>query len=283
MIPRCFNLQCLLCPTLLAIGACGQPASTPQTPLDDVRIYKLTEKQLDAYLARLARKEPDYLKRIAVIAQATIGQPYRLGPLGEFPYELRDPDPLYCLSASDCVTFVEQTLAMALSHDWPSFFHTLQRIRYKDARIGILTRNHFTEADWNRNNAWLLDDLTKNLPGAIPFHVCVKRAAFFKQFKIEVSPGIEEFDDVQVPRDRLASILPQLRDADIIEFVRTTKGQPYVGHLGFVFHDTAGKTTLLHATKPTVREVPLEDYVKNHENITGFKFLRLRPDAASSP
>lgn len=267
----------------MAIGACGQPAATPQASVGDVRIFKLSEKKLGDYLGRLSNNESDLRRRATIIARATIGQPYQLGPLGEFPYELYDPDPLYCLNASDCVTFVEQTLAMVLADDWPSFFQTLQRIRYKDGHIGIRTRNHFTEADWNRNNAWLLDDLTRSLPGAIPFHVRVNRAAFFKKYNIDASPGIEEFDDVQIPRDRLATTLPQLRDADIIEFIRIAGGQPYVGHLGFVFHDAAGKTTLLHATQPTVREVSLEDYVKKHENIVGFKFLRPRTNPVITP
>lgn len=267
----------------MAIGACGQPTPAPQTLRNDVWLYKLNERQLDGYLTRLAQDEPDPSRRIAVIARATIGQTYRLGPLGEFPYELYDADPLYCLNASDCVTFVEQTLAMALAHDWRSFFEALQRIRYQDARIGFVTRNHFTEADWNSNNSWLLDDFTKDLSGAAPFHVRVDRAAFFGRFKLSVSPAIEEFDDVQIPREYLATAIPQLRDGDIIEFIRSTGGHPCVGHLGFVFHDAAGKATLIHATKPSVREVPLEDYVKDHDTITGFKFLRPRPEAASSP
>ncbi len=269
-------------PAFLTIGACGQPASIHQSSHDDVRICELSEKQLDEYLGRLAREAPDIHNRLVTLARATRGQTYRLGPLGEYPYELYDPDPLYCLTASDCVTFVEQSLAMALAPDWPSFFQTLQRIRYKDGRIGMLTRNHFTEADWNRNNGWLLKDITKKLPGAAPFHVRVNRAAFFKQYKIDVPPGIEEFDDVQIPRDRLGTVLPLLHDGDIIEFVKSNNGQPYVGHLGFIVH-WGDKATLLHATKPTVREEPLEDYVKKHDNIVGFKFLRLRPDAQSAP
>lgn len=40
----------------------------------------------------------------------------------------------------------------------------LQRIRYKDGVIGVLTRNHFTEADWVVNNSWLIKNITDSLP-----------------------------------------------------------------------------------------------------------------------
>ena len=218
------------------------------------------------------------------MARATIGQTYRLGPLGEYPFELYDSDPLVCLTASDCVTFVEQTLAMSLSRDWPSFFKTLQRIRYREGRIGMLSRNHFTEADWNVNNAWLLEDITKSMPAeAAPIDVHIDRAAFFKRFGLDYSGAVQEFQDVMIRRDQLAAVIGSLHDGDIIEFVRSKGGSPCVGHLGFVLHDQGGRATLLHATKPAVRELPLADYIAQHENIVGFKFLRLRTDVQVTP
>ena len=257
-------------------GACN-PSSIRQSP-DSTRIHELDEKRLDAYLRHMAGDVPDARERVVRIARSAIGQPYRLWPLGEYPFELYDPDPLYCLTVADCVTFVEQTLAMALADDWPSFFQTLQRIRYKDSRIGFLTRNHFTEADWNINNAWLLDDITKTLPGAAAYHVRVDRAAFFKKFGLAYPGDAVEFDDSHVPRQLLPDALPLLQNADIIEFVRTEEGQHYVGHLGFILHDAAGTPTLIHATKPAVREEPLAEYLARHENIAGFKVLRLRSE-----
>lgn len=270
-------------PVLLTMGACGQTVCIYPVPPEALRVHKLSENQLDERLRRLSRDEPDIQKRLVAMARATIDQRYQLGPLGEYPYELHDHDPLYCLTASDCVTFVEQTLAMALARDWSSFFQTLQRIRYKDGRIGLLSRNHFTEADWNINNAWLLEDVTKTLPGAAAYRVRVDRAAFFKQFGLAYSADPIEFEDAHVPRRHLPEVLPLLQDADIIEFVRTDKGRFFVGHLGFIFHDESGGPTLLHATKPAVREEPLAEYIAHHDNIAGFKVLRLRSEKLVTP
>ncbi|HKQ47439.1 MAG TPA: N-acetylmuramoyl-L-alanine amidase-like domain-containing protein [Phycisphaerae bacterium] len=268
---------------LMAGGACSSSPSIHQSHSSEIRIHELDEKRLDAYLCRLAREEPDYRKRVALVARTTIGQPYRLGPLGEYPFELYDPDPLYCLTAGDCVTFVEQTIAMALAHDWPSFFQTLQRLRYKDGRIGMLSRNHFTETDWNLNNAWLLEDVTKKLPGAAAYRVRVDRAAFFKQFGLAYSADPIDFEDAHVPRRYFPEVLPLLQDADVVEFVRADKGQLYVGHLGFVFHNASAAPTLLHATKPAVREEPLAEYLARHDNVAGIKVLRLRSEKSVTP
>lgn len=267
----------------MAGGACGSSSSIHQSRSPEIRIQELDEKRLDAYLRRLERETPGLRARVATIARATIGQPYRLGPLGEYPFELYDSDPLYCLTAGDCVTFVEQTLAMAQSHDWPSFFQSLQRIRYKDGQIGMLTRNHFTEADWNVNNAWLLKDVTKTLPGAFAYHVRVDRAAFFRQFGIAYSADPIEFEDSHVSRWHLPEALLLLQDADIIEFVRNDKGRFFVSHLGFVFRNTSGEPTLLHATKPAVREEPLAEYIARNDNVAGIKVLRLRSEKSVTP
>ena len=268
---------------LIPMSSCGPVSPVQQSNKSDFQIHELDEKRLDAYLRRLAREIPGLRERVATIARATVGQAYRLGPLGEYPFELYDPDPLYCLTAGDCVTFVEQTLAMALSQDWPSFFQTLQRIRYKDGLVGMLSRNHFTETDWNVNNAWLVEDVTKSVPGVAAYHVRVDRAAFFKQFGLAYSADAIEFEDALVPRRHLPEVLPQLQDADIIEFVRTDKGGSYVSHLGFVFHDASGGPTLLHATKPAVREEPLAEYIARHDNVAGIKVLRLRPEKLVTP
>ena len=54
---------------------------------------------------------------------------------------------------------------MALSHNWPGFMQMLQRIRYRDGQLGVATRNHYTEADWNISNRWLVEDITAELAG----------------------------------------------------------------------------------------------------------------------
>ena len=216
-------------------------------------------------------------ERVVHLGRKNIGQPYKLFLLGEFPYELHDADPMYCLSASDCVTFVEHTYAAALAEDWASFFRTLQRIRYKDGTVGILTRNHYTEADWNVNNAWLFEDVTATLAGEAvrPLRVKVDRAAFFAKFGLGGDIAVEIFEDCYIPREELGSVLDRLRDADVVEIVKGSSQAPYVSHMGLITRDAAGGVMLLHSAKPAVREEPLESYVGKHPKILGVKILRI--------
>lgn len=285
----------LTCRVAFVVG-CGPPQSMrPIGDLAQAPLYTFNEWEIDAYLGWLTQCEPDPLRRAVVLARQNIGQPCRLYLLGEFPYELHDPDPLYCLSASDCVTFVEHTFALALSSDWRSFFQMLQRLRYAQGEIGLLTRNHFTEADWNPRNAWLFDDVTGRLGAAtVPMHVRIDRRAFFARFGVCVDEPVEIWEDAIIPRGAVFDVLDRLRDGDVLEFVRGSGGSPggvqpsagsaagssvgpYVGHMGIALHDACGGATVVHSTRPAVREEPLEAYVARHGNIVGLKVLRMRP------
>jgi len=268
----------LISATLACRSSSPAPAPTRRPPSTQP-IFQLDESQLADVIADLCERQPDLRRRVVELARRHIGQPYRLGLLGEGGAEPYDPDPLYCLSASDCVTFVEQVYAMALAHDWPSFLTTLNRIRYRDGKIGMLTRNHFTEADWNINNAWLFDDITHDLAGdkTAALRQRVDRAKFFRKYGIGQQLSVQQFVGDYIPRKHIHAILPDLHDADVAEIVRGTAAAPYVSHMGLIVHDAADRVMFLHSGEPAVREVPLTGYLATHKNVIGMKFLRPRP------
>ncbi|RYE73919.1 MAG: DUF1460 domain-containing protein, partial [Oxalobacteraceae bacterium] len=159
------RLACLLLASAVLTGCASPPASTPPIPgapppptpmaaLLDKPIYKMTPFEAGQYIPHMQGAQPDLRKRIAAIGRQNIGQPYSLNLLGEFPFEIHDSLPMYSIEQSDCVVFVEHTYAMALSQSWEEFFWMLQRIRYRDGVIGVATRNHYTELDWNVANRW---------------------------------------------------------------------------------------------------------------------------------
>ena len=262
---------------LCVLGCRPGPTVRDVAVLQTAPLHTFNERELDVFLKWFAEKPLPMSERVAHLGRRTIGQPYRLFLLGEYPFELYDPDPMYCLAASDCVTFVEQTYAMALARDWPSFFRTLQCIRYKDGQVGLLTRNHFTEADWNINNAWLFDDVTEDVSaGEVrPMVSSINRAAFFAKFGVACNDPVQRFVSSYIPRERLPVVARRLRTADVVEIVRGTKGSQYVSHMGLIIRDTSGSAMLLHSTKPVVREEPLLQYVDRHPDILGIKVLRL--------
>ncbi len=215
--------------------------TTPAKPL-----YQFTEAEVGAYLGPLRAQVPDLRQRIMHLARMNLGQPYELYLLGEMPFETYDPQPLYCLGRSDCLVFTEHIYAMALSHDWSSFMRLLQRIRYRDGRIGVATRNHYTEADWNPSNRWLVREITGELAAGttVKFHERIDRSKFLLgRYQLRTSFPVEEHSDAYLPYAEIARAAPQLRDGDFINVVRgvvkpgapvndTFGGNAWVGHVG---------------------------------------------------
>lgn len=258
-------------------------------------LYEMKPYEVDRYLAYAHETEPDLRKRIAMIGRKNIGQPYELYLLGEFPFETYDSQPLFCLEKSDCVVFSEHTYAMALSKDWPEFFAMLQRIRYRNGEIGVASRNHYTEADWDKNNSWLVKDISAELAGdrAQPFAQKIDRARFLKKrYKIDRDIPVQNFKDVYVPWDKVAEIEDQLQEGDFVNVMRSS-GSPaeaYAGHVGLIVKGPNGETHFLHSTEPRVKEQPLSEYIANarkwadteakpgQAKLMGFKFLRLEQD-----
>ncbi|MHC4235522.1 MAG: N-acetylmuramoyl-L-alanine amidase-like domain-containing protein, partial [Planctomycetota bacterium] len=234
------------------------------------------------YLTALQKAQPNLTERIVALGRQNIGQPYDIYLLGEFPFELHDPDPIYCLSKSDCVTFCEHTYAMALGSDWWSFLRILQRLRYRDGVIGMLTRNHYTIADWDRNNSFLFEDQTAKLGGgraAVSLNQICRRARFFARFGIGQDVPDEPLIDAYIPKERVRAILGELRDADFINIIRGDANSQWAGHTGMIALGQDGTPNLLHSARPAVREQPLLEYLATDRRCLGIKVLRLRPDA----
>ncbi len=264
----------------LALVGCAAPTRTPR-PIDTLAkapIHTLTPQELDACLRHLSTQNLSLQDRVRLLARQSIGQPYKLGPLGEYPFELTDPDPLVCLEASDCVTFVEQTYAMALSEDWPSFAKNLTRLRYRNSIIAFEERNHFVEADWNPANTWLFDEVSRPVSrgNSVPMNTQIDRAAFFAKHGIHKQIAINGCAGIYIPTSKLGHCLDQIKAADVVELVKGNDKLQYVSHMGLLFHDAAGRVTMLHAGKPAVHEVPLEDYLAAHPTVLGIKVLRAR-------
>jgi hypothetical protein len=252
------------------------------------------------YVAWVHEAEPDLRKRIAAIARKNLGQPYRLNLLGEFPYQVHDDLPMFSLDHSDCVVFAEHTYAMALSQSWEEFFWMLQRIRYRDGIVGVATRNHYTEMDWNIANRWLVTDVSAELagPDGPAYTMTIDRARFLKtRHHTDVNIPIETSRQAYVPKDRVAAIAGQLREGDLVNVISTRDGQYWASHVGLVVLGPDGQRHFLHSSDPQVREETFESYIaraaareernrqagKNGQVLAGFKFLRLNDDIVVPP
>lgn len=236
------------------------------SPLLNKPLYKFSPQELDKYLAFLQKYEPDLQKRIQHLAKQAVGQPYEIYLLGEFPFEIYDTQPLYNLEKSDCVVFSEHIYAMALSDNWKKFFTMLQRIRYKDGIISILTRNHFTEADWVINNSWLIENITEKLP-SVKFRkvkTIIDRAKFFSKWDLGQDIPIQELEWAYIPASEVSKAIKHLKTGDFVNVVRGfTPESVFVGHVGIISVEEDGTVNLIHSTTPEVKIESLIDYMNN--------------------
>lgn len=293
------HLMCgaLTCAMLLAGAAFARDGGQP--------LYRMTPQQAHVYIGAMHKAEPDLRKRIAAIGRKNIGQPYSLNLLGEYPFQLHDSQPMFNLAASDCVVFVEHTYAMAMSQSWDEFFWMLQRIRYKDGVIGVASRNHYTEVDWNVNNSWLVTDISAALagPGGPAYAMTVDRAGFLKtRHQTEASFAVQETTQPYVDKTQVTRALTGLDNGDMVNVVSSKDGKVLVTHVGLVVIGADGQKMFLHSSEPQVREETFDAFIaraaqrearllsqgKNPQKLAGFKFLRLNqpilvPPAAPQP
>jgi len=202
---------------------------------------------------------------------------YVAGPLGEGEGKLPDTGPLHDFRHVDCVTFVEQVYALALSHSRAEFDEQLRRIRYQDGQVDYRRRNHYTVSDWLPANAWFIRDITAHVGATQEMTKTISRAHFF------AAKGLTQYADIPdetattsyLPRAQAATLAGQLRTGDLIIFVVATPGI-IAGHVGLI-RMQHGVAYLQHAgmAAKKVVTVPLRDYLRTlPERFVGFKIAR---------
>ena len=279
---------------LILLTALAALAGCESGPVAERPLFRESPRSLDARLPEFQAARAALPDRVIDIARANIGQPYQIYLLGESPFETIDKQPVYSLKKSDCVVFVEHTLAMAMSDTFPDFLRALQRIRYHDGVIGVRTRNHFTESDWNVNNRWLVQEITSEIGcGQIKqYKQVVNRKAFFKKrYKIDVDVPKESDTENYVPYENIDEVKSQLRTGDVVNIVKGTSAtSAWAHHMGFVAVMPDGAVHIIHSTVPRVKEEPIDAYIarntrdnakndaKGKPRHRGFKFFRLMDD-----
>jgi PBP4 family serine-type D-alanyl-D-alanine carboxypeptidase len=132
----------------------------------------------------------DYIDRLKYFSGALQGRPYFLGPTGEGRFGLLDTLPLMDLSRFDCVTFIENTMALASAHQTREVLPHLLSVRYRSDTLGFPTRNHYFVQDWLRYNAGKVRLV--RFPGDTLIHKPIDKVKFFKAKNLEAprDPGV---------------------------------------------------------------------------------------------
>jgi len=235
--------------------------------------------------ARLDAADP--AARFVEATALFLGTPYVNGPLGEGEAGGLDPDPRCDFSRADCVTFLEQSLALAVADpaDPASFPAALDAVRYRDAEVSYAARNHYMTRDWIPANAWLLRDVTAEVGAGHLQRVerTIDRAAFLRDHGAEPRPGVDDARAMAVdfvPSDALADVAPAIRNGDLVFWVGKVDGI-FVVHTGLVVRGADGSLTFRHGSSKAgkVLDESLAEYAERSTFALGFLVLRVRPDA----
>lgn len=252
-------------------------------------LYEMTARDLDTLLKSVHDNISSLSDRIEFLSALGRGTPYAIFNLGEGPGAPIDPDPTIDLARVDCMTFCENTLAMAVSTDYRQMYERLQKIRYKDGVIEYTHRNHYTIADWLPNNHALLYDATREIGGnkVQTMTKTIDRPGFYKKNGVPDSllgcaPGKETLSVAYIPTSALMFIKEKLRGGEIVSIVTTLPGI-VSAHMGLIARDQWGNVIFRHASSsPQTHEVTdfrFDDYVDKlatSKSRVGMIFMRVR-------
>lgn len=220
-----------------------------------------------------------------------LGKPYAVSPLGESSGI--DADPLVRYDKFDCTTYVETSLALALASDSTEVVSYMNRIRYKDGKVDFMTRNHFTNVDWVKNNLWLFREATLNFYPELAHRqstLIQKKNWFDKNFNLKFDGGDEvsvlnylSFDELK----KNPSLLNQLPSLVIFNLVRKNWSLVAkigtdldISHQGFILRTEKGFVAR-HASQrhQITMEQPIDVFIaemqKTSNTVVGIQILKL--------
>lgn len=239
----------------------------------------LDEAQRAAQVEKLAR-EP-LTRRLVDASAGFLGTPYVLSPLGEG--EGVDPDPPLRYDAVDCLTFVEETLAVALAKSEAQVPTLLSKIRY-GAEPTYAGRNHLMEAEWIPYNEakGFIRPVTRRYAGrdAILTQKVLPKGAWKTPSSVALGLPPDRqltgrFPLWMLPLDKLLAHARAIPSGTILLVVREDRAWKVtrITHLGFVIQ--RGKETYLrHANKqPSYRVVdePLAHFIARNARYDRWK------------
>ncbi|MCL2626415.1 MAG: DUF1460 domain-containing protein [Cystobacterineae bacterium] len=227
----------------------------------------------EARLQRWKQMESHALQqRVLEISAGFLGTPYVFSPLGEG--EGVDADPLFRWDAVDCLTFVEQTMALSLADTWEEVLPLLNDIRYAEGIPQYEARNHLMEAQWLPLN--LKKGYLKSLAASFP-QVSVQRAQ--KRLSLETWEEAEgkalglsgkarllgHFSTEMIALEEALPLFSKLPEGSVVVFIRADlpKRITRVRHLGLLVHG-AKAPLLRHASRSAKKVVdePIERFIR---------------------
>lgn len=194
-------------------------------------------------------------QRMKAVSEPLLGLPYLLDPLGEGTGW--DPDPLARYDALDCLTFLEEVLALALAGDPEHAAGLRNALRYGDGPRDYAHRRHFMELQWLPGNvaAGLIRPISADLGQVTTLHKAVSaatwagwsRRSLFHLADAELPTGDMTLD--VLPIAEALRIVDHIPPGTLVLTVRVDRPSVpiWISHVGFTI--PADRPTVRHETK----------------------------------
>ena len=243
------------------------------------RLHEMDRSDIDATLRAMPR-DASFEYRLLEAARLALGTPYFDGPLGEGPEGKYDSDPMVDFTRVDCVTYVEQSVAMATGSRYDEMYANLQRIRYRDGKTDFENRNHFMISDWVSNNPYCVDVSAKLGVQTQQLTRTISKKGFFELVK---APGLgadepDEAVTIDLVPTAMAAIAQQnIPSPSLIVFVGKVDWL-FSLHCGLYLRDADGRGRLYHGSSKGggVVEMDLAEYMEQQqERYIGFTTYRI--------
>jgi hypothetical protein len=256
---------------LLLVAGSGENAAASER-----RLGRLSPSEVDAFLSDLSRSGAPLAERIERVSARFLGTRYVRDPLGEGKGGRWDPDPLIDLRRVDCLTFVEQVLALAQRPSLKQATSLLQTYRYAGGEIRYRRRRHFMELQWLPGlvRGGLLKDLTSAVAGDAAQTLAreVTRESYRGAFrkwprKLGDALPLGTIRLSYVPAALAPALAARLRPGTIMALVRRTPDSwpVVITHVGFIVRHE-GQVVFRHAIHVAGRVIDegLDRYFARH-------------------
>jgi hypothetical protein len=201
-------------------------------------------------------------ERLAEASQRFLGTPYLVSPLGEGSG--KDPDPMIRFDAVDCLTFVEETIALSLAERMSEVEPVLTNLRYAHEPT-YQDRNHLMESQWIPNNLHkgFVRETTQTYGGEATVQLVKQLTERTWKSRASVELGLSEenrpigaFSLSVIPLRAAMAIAPRIPSGTVLVVVRENSPlkATQVSHLGFVVRK-GSRTYLRHAARHLGRVV----------------------------
>lgn len=227
---------------------------------------------------------------IEFYAQKQLGIPYKAGLLEVPKLETL----IVTLEGSDCVLFVEHSLALTLttlqnSTSYSDLSKNIALLRYQNGQVdGYASRLHYF-SDWLKTNQekGILDILHKNnssLPFLDPVNFMTKNRAAYRQLESDSLYQLMQEREAflrssqirYIPEHRIPDFEQSFQTGDILSFVSTINGLD-IAHTALIVKE-GDRVGFYHAstTGKVIKEPKtLYDYTMGRRNVQGIIVARL--------